>query len=111
MVLVWFFLRIFYQGALKYYQKKRSVVNIFLCAQSIIIYVYVTKYALTQGVLRKKVRTLHSEEYVVVDTFEGYHKPFWHETREGAEKHAESVRIKKIASLKKQLDKMESLSF
>ena len=76
-------------------------------------YVYVTKYALTQGILGKKVCTTQSAGYVVVSDkcSEGYHTPFWHETYEAATKHAESMRTKKIASLKKQLLKMKSLTF
>ena len=60
--------------------------------------VYVTKYALTQGILQKEVCTTHSADYVVVPGIDliGYHKPFWHETCEEAIKHAESMRTKKL---------------
>lgn len=75
--------------------------------------VYVTKHALTQGILQKNIRTTHSAKYVVDldNAIDGFHKPYWHETREEAIEHAESMRVKKIASLKKQLTKIESLTF
>lgn len=35
----------------------------------------------------------------------------WHRTRDAAVKRANAMRVKKIASLKKQIDKLEALAF
>ena len=74
---------------------------------------YITKYALTKGLLVKRVETTHSFEYVTetYNSIVGYHKPYWHDTEAEALEHAETMRQKKICSLKKQLAKMEALSF
>jgi hypothetical protein len=39
------------------------------------------------------------------------HKPYWHLTRAEAVKQAETMRQKKIASLRKQLAKLEKMRF
>lgn len=76
--------------------------------------VYVTKYALTQGILELEgsVDEEHSTMFVVPGAFRRYyHKPFWHETREDAVKHADTLKASKIASIKKQIKKLEELKF
>lgn len=77
--------------------------------------VFVTKYALTQGIIEKeadffldgvsmiKVRGPYSFEY--------YHKPFWHETMEEAIAHAETIRDKKLKSIENQMKRIESIKF
>ena len=78
-----------------------------------IITVYVTKFALTKGVLAKRVETKHSPDYVldVNAPMVLYRKPEWHNTEAEALEHAEAMRQKKICSLKKKLAKMEALIF
>jgi len=75
--------------------------------------VYVTKYALTIGISARKVETTHSSAYAkeAGNSMVGYYKPYWHDTEKKALEHAETMRQKKICSLKKQLVRMEALSF
>jgi hypothetical protein len=40
-----------------------------------------------------------------------YHKPYWHETKEEAIKHAEILKERKIKSLEKQIKKLKELKF
>jgi hypothetical protein len=72
--------------------------------------VYITKYALTDGIY---VRHLEPQPGLstVWDRHVGvyFDKPDWHETRADAEARAEVMRIKKIESLKKQIAKLSSL--
>lgn len=78
--------------------------------------VYITKHALTKGIMEKeaeicdnvskdmiKITTNHYPEY--------YHKPFWYTDKQEAIKHAENMCKKKIASLKKSIEKLEKLNF
>lgn len=71
---------------------------------------WVTKYALTQGIL--KVDGKVDGEYALMLEFgeQDYaHSNNWHRTEKAALERAEEMRISKIASLKKSLAKMESL--
>lgn len=74
---------------------------------------YVTKYALTKGITEQK------GEISSYDTF-GYKVNGWYSsvikndyslTLEDAKKQAEQKRLKKIASLEKQIQKLKKLSF
>lgn len=76
--------------------------------------VYITQYALTDGIYTAEVE--HSiYDTMVVEKNKGplrtYHKPNWHTTKEEAIKRAEKMREDKIRSLKKSLDRMEKLKF
>jgi hypothetical protein len=82
--------------------------------------VWITKYALTAGIteIDAEVCSSVSDGMIRVPKKEGshtyddyYHKPYWHETREEAVKRAESMRVKKIASLKNSLAKFEKMKF
>lgn len=75
--------------------------------------VYITKYALTDGILEKEVETTFSPTMVVTSDRirQSFHKPFWHDTKEEAMLHAESLRQRKIASVKKLLAKLEKMDF
>jgi hypothetical protein len=79
--------------------------------------VYVTKYALTQGILEKEVELpLSNSDTMVVERVPGqlsqfFHKPFWYVTREEAVTHAEQLRVRKIASLLKSIEKVQKLAF
>jgi len=85
--------------------------------------VFITKYALTAGIETieaKHVTNCHAKEMIekIGDTervdfptyFHGKGKE-WHETWEGAVKHAEEMRQKKILSVEKQLKKLRELKF
>ena len=71
---------------------------------------WVTTYALTIGI--KFVRGVVRYDGRGLLYGRGYaHTKAWHRTPEDALARAEEMRVKKIASLKKQLAKLESLTF
>jgi hypothetical protein len=75
--------------------------------------VWVTKFVFTEGIeevdaeqcspTMVAVRSRQWTQYV--------HKPFWHTSREDAVAHAEKMRIAKLASLKKSMEKIQKLEF
>ena len=75
--------------------------------------VWITRYALTKGIIKKEAHTTHSKSMICVNGKfpEYFHSNDWHETKEAAIVKAEDMKDKKIASLKKQLKKMENLTF
>lgn len=73
--------------------------------------VYITKYALTQGILVKNADKTCSPRMIRCNKTEFYHGNDWHESWEEAVKRAEEMRDKKIVSLKKSLENMEYLKF
>ena len=77
--------------------------------------VWITKYALTQGIFKLIARKTHSENMIEVETQRGsyYHGEGkeWHLTKESAITYAENMRLKKIESLKKAIVKLEELDF
>ena len=74
--------------------------------------VYITKYALTQGILVKKVRDCgNGMVEVPTECCRCYHRPNWWTTPEEALARAKIMRTKKIASLRKQLAKLEAMTF
>lgn len=80
-----------------------------------VITVFITKYALTEGILKKIVETtLHPSMVCVVDNnlqaFHGEGKE-WHRTMESAKARATKMRDDKIKSLEKQLQKIRALTF
>jgi len=74
--------------------------------------VFITKYALTKGILTKKVEFSIEEPDMCIDKtgcyYIYYHKPEWHITLGEALAKAEDMRTKKIASLKKQISRLEN---
>lgn len=75
---------------------------------------YLSKYALTSGVQQVQIKEISPEGYAYQEG------PYWnslavgrdvHETFEAAAVAADAARVKKIASLKKQIAKLEKLSF
>ena len=77
---------------------------------------FITKYALTSGILEVEGENKPDTPKMFVSRPVGsfaqfYHKPFWHETLEEAQAHAETLRLAKIGSLEKQMKKLRSLSF
>lgn len=81
--------------------------------------IYITKYALTRGILTypKDRNYSLSSDYVVVKDKNGlngtsmYGGNDWHTTEEAAKKRAEQMRVDRIASLKKQVKTLETLKF
>jgi hypothetical protein len=79
--------------------------------------VFVTKYALTQGILEKEgeISNTNSNMFLVLG---GPYTDFffregrdWHRTLEGAKDRAREMQTLKIISLKKSLKKIEALEF
>ena len=77
---------------------------------------FITKYAMTQGILEREVEVCAEVSTQMVKgtgVFECYHGEGrdWHRTREGAVARAEEMRRKKIASLKNTIKKLEATKF
>ena len=77
--------------------------------------VWITKYALTKGIIETEGEV--SDDFPdildakgIVNYLHGEGKE-WHMTKESAVQKAEEMRQKKIASLKKQIDKLERMRF
>ena len=76
---------------------------------------YITKYALTKGIVRREVHDCFDISLdMVADVGSGnvsYHGNDWYRTYDDALRQAESMRLKKISSLKKQIAKLEKMTF
>lgn len=74
---------------------------------------WITKYALTKGILEKEVddcgdgMVIESNNHF--PTY--YHGTDWHKDKKSAIAKAEEMRKKKIASLKKKIEKLEKMKF
>lgn len=77
---------------------------------------YITKYALTMGIVQKQVEGTPASG-MVVTSGERYPAYFhgegreWHRTREAAVKRANAMRDAKVASLRKQIARLETAAF
>lgn len=73
--------------------------------------VWITKYALTTGVFQRVVKDVG--DGMVVDERSGYPAYYhgdgrdWHRTRKSAAERVEVMRLAKLASLKKQIAKLQ----
>jgi len=78
--------------------------------------VFITKYALTKGIKEIEADIIRSrfenEEYVIDDSY-SYFRIGTNAFTDKSEalKKAEEMKIRKIASLRKQMEKLEKLSF
>ena len=74
---------------------------------------YITKYALTKGIIEKEVSVLSLHMVRVTDNpyEEYYHGSEWHETLDQARTTACRMRDEKIASMRKKLAKLEKMIF
>lgn len=77
--------------------------------------VFITKYALTTGIIEKEVE-INKLYPRMVTVFEDrwratFVKPYWHETKEEAINHCEELRVKKLQSLDKQIKKISKIKF
>lgn len=81
--------------------------------------IYVTKYALTEGIevyerkepsddLNGMITVVNSKAMNKVSYFHGKD---WHLTQSEAQDRAEIMRVAKIASLRKSIDKLEKMTF
>jgi hypothetical protein len=78
--------------------------------------VFISKYALTTGILKINAEACFNVDPDMIQDKTSqypsyYHKGDWHRTREEAVAKAEEMRIRKIASLKKNIKKLETLKF
>ena len=71
--------------------------------------VYITKFALTQGIIEKEVEISSISDKMVVDRNskwnDTYHLPFWYIDKNDAINHANLLKDRKIKSLKNELKK------
>jgi hypothetical protein len=73
--------------------------------------VWITKYALSKGIIESEARDADGG-YVSCPGFYGlFGGSDWVRSKEAAQLTAESMRIHRIASLKKQIAKLEKLKF
>lgn len=79
--------------------------------------VWITKYAITGGIIEVDAEISSTSPTMIKADLSGRWSYFhgegrdWHRTRESAVTRAEAMRVKKIASLKKSLKAIESLTF
>ena len=77
--------------------------------------VWISKYALTQGIIETEAKKTSSDSISITKECKTptnwFYKGDWHETKEAAIAKAEEMRQKKIASLKKQIEKLEGMKF
>lgn len=75
--------------------------------------VYITKFALTKGIISKEVNQSHIETMVCDNDryMSCYHKPFWYIDKKEAIIHANKLRENKINSLQKQINKLIKTEF
>ena len=77
--------------------------------------VWITKYALTKGIFTIEATEPNENGLITPinklwDCYHGEGRE-WHRTKEAAIERAEEMRLKKIASLEKQIDKIKKLNF
>ncbi len=75
-------------------------------------YAYITRYALTQGIFKREVKEYYDASgSITVRDRAPYQKGDWHRTEKEAALKAEEMRLARIKSLEKQIQKLENLSF
>jgi hypothetical protein len=76
---------------------------------------YITKYALTSGILAKDVELCHEISTDMISVIEGrnecYHGKDWHRTEAAAIVHAEEMQAAKLKSIDKQRKRVAALKF
>lgn len=76
--------------------------------------VYITKYALTQGIFEVEVDACDGNPGLVADRarfVSHYRKPDWHLTREEAVSRARVMQASKLGALRRQIRHIEALTF
>jgi hypothetical protein len=77
------------------------------------IKIWNSKYALTKGLIEQEAKETTNDSMVQVGPLQYLHDEGreWHRTKEQAVERAEVMRKKRIASLRKQLERLESMQF
>ena len=76
------------------------------------IIAYITKYALTKGIIEKECIQRPNDLIRTTDEYPQYfHANEWFSSKEDAIKKAEQMRVKKLESLNKQVNKLTNLKF
>ena len=73
--------------------------------------VWITKYALTSGITDKEAEPCDKYGSIKYGPMQHAQRRQWHSNRSDALLKAEDMRLKKIASLKKNIQRLESMSF
>ena len=77
--------------------------------------IYITKYALTEGILIKEAEIVGGSTNMAIVKGgivpQYYHRTDWHYSHEAAARKAREMRAKKITALEKQIAKLKKLSF
>lgn len=78
--------------------------------------IYVTRFALSAGIVRYAMDHIDGDMVVVhspagMNRCEMFHKPHWYEGVDEAIVRAETMQRKKIASIAKQAERIESINF
>ena len=71
---------------------------------------YITKYALSKGVIILDAEKTGIEGMIRGCQNQYFHSPDWHESWAEARLQIQKMRVAKIKSLKRQLDKLEAMS-
>lgn len=74
---------------------------------------YITKYALTAGIKLKEGEPYEGDQdrFSVAGDWSSYSRSDWHEDPETALRQAEHMRAQRLASLRRQIAKLEKLVF
>lgn len=78
--------------------------------------VWVTKYALTKGIMEKEAELCDNTDGRMIRIKDNPYNEYyaggeWFHTKEEAVQKAEELKVKKIKSVKKQLEKLQNLKF
>ena len=76
--------------------------------------VFITKYALTQGIFEVEVDECEGSPGLVADQSRytsHYRRPDWHLTREEAADRARVMQATKLGALRRQIRKIEAMTF
>ena len=74
--------------------------------------VWITKYALTDGIIEREAEEIEGKCIQTVERFPAfYSRKDWYKTREDAVKRANEMKEREINSLKKRIKKLEDLKF
>lgn len=79
--------------------------------------VWITKYALTQGLylidgyIDARKDTMFVRTKISGGPPEYYNKPYWHKHKADALRHAHELRLKRVDALKRSITKIEGLKF
>lgn len=95
--------------ALKRDRKAQSLV----CREKKPMKVWITKYALTRGIIEEEAVETHSARMIGLQRSpcSRFCKPYWHTDPHEAAQHARQMQSRKIASLEKQIENLKKKIF